>query len=113
MKTLPLYVESLHGPYSAYLEATAPLLEELAQQKPEATVYSLHLPTGKSLRSNAPSHIAHTVTSAEQLGELLPRKLAKNAANIHRHVLTCLESGRESVTIQHSPYISASPERAA
>lgn len=68
-------------------------------------MYSLHLPTSKS---RGASHVAHPISSAEQLASLLPRKLAKNAEGIHRHVLTCLEAGRESVTIQHSPYISAS-----
>ena len=72
-------------------------------------MYTLHLPTGASARSNRASHVAHTITELEQLKTLLPRKLAKNAAAIHRHVLTCLESGRESVTIQASPYISAGP----
>jgi hypothetical protein len=75
------------------------------------TMYSLHLPTGATARSNRASHVAHTITTADQLASLLPRKLAKNAAAIHQHVLTCLEAGRESVTIQHSPYISAGPVR--
>ena len=73
--------------------------------------YSLHLPTGATARSNRASHVCHTVTSAEQLASLLPRKLAKNAEALHRHVLTCLESGRESVTLQASPYICVSPAK--
>ncbi|MBB6054117.1 hypothetical protein [Armatimonas rosea] len=105
------YNESDHGDYAAWLAATAPELERLAQL-PEVTpqpVYSLHLPTGATAKSNRASHVAHPISSAEQLASLLPRKLAKNAEGIHRHVLTCLEAGRESVTIQHSPYISAGP----
>lgn len=71
-------------------------------------MYSLHLPISKS---RGASHVAHTITTPEQLASMLPRKLAKNAEGIHRHVLTCLEAGRESVTIQASPYISAGPVR--
>ena len=74
-------------------------------------MYTLHLPTGASARSNQASHVCHAITAPEQLKTLLPRKLAKNAEAIHQHVLTCLESGRESVTIQHSPYISAGPTK--
>ncbi len=70
-------------------------------------IYSLHLPTGKSLKSNAPSHIAHTITELDQLKTLLPRKFQKNADALHAHITSCIRAGRESVTIQHSPYICA------
>ncbi len=93
-----------HGSYQDWQEATAPELERLAQ----LPAYTLHVPTGATARSNRASHVCHRVTTPEQLASLLPRKLAKNAEAIHRHVLTCLEAGRESVTIQASPYISAS-----
>lgn len=93
-----------HGTLASWQEATAPELERLAT----SPAYTLHLPTGASARSNRASHVCHAITAPEQLASLLPRKLARNAEGIHRHVLTCLEAGRESVTIQHSPYISAS-----
>jgi hypothetical protein len=98
-----------HGDYQSWQDATAPELERLAQL-PEP-VYALHVPTGATARSNRASHVAHPITTPEQLASFLPRKLAKNAEAIHKHVLTCLEAGRESVTIQASPYISAGPTR--
>jgi hypothetical protein len=70
-------------------------------------IYSLKLPTGATAASNRPSHVAHTITELEQLKTLLPRKLAKNAEALHQHITSCIRAGRESVTIQASPYICA------
>ena len=96
-----------HGSLADWQEATAPELERLAT----LPAYLLHVPTGASARSNRASHVCHTITTPEQLASFLPRKLAKNAEAIHGHVLACLGAGRESVTIQASPYFSASPEK--
>lgn len=71
-------------------------------------MYTLHLP---SADRRGPSHVRHAITSPEQLASLLPRKLARNAEALHRAVIAQLGAGRESVTIQHSPYISASPAK--
>ena len=76
------------------------------------TMYELHYPNPAD-KSRYRCHICQTITSAEQLKGLLPRRHKKNAERLHAGIIAQLQAGRVCSTIQHSPLWEAVPVREA